>query len=107
MHPVLYALGQCHYSPRGARSGRVVLAVGQGPDKTGKSNVLGALYLLARTMPLIVYRLPYAEAKASALLLLLAVSIWQGILLWKARPGEMPERLLQLESSAPRSQGDL
>lgn len=69
--------------------------------------VLSALYLLAGIVSLPVFLLPYSEAEASALALLLVVSIWQGILLWKAGPGETAERLLRLESSAPRGQGDV
>ena len=50
--------------------------------------VLSALYLLAGTTSLFVYLLPYTDAEANALVLLLVVSIWQGILLLKAGPGE-------------------
>ena len=49
--------------------------------------VLSALYLLAGTTSLFVYLLPGMEA--NALVLLVVVSIWQGILLLKARSGEM------------------
>lgn len=51
--------------------------------------VLSALYLLAGTTSLFVYLSPYTEAEANALVLLLVVSIWQGILLLKARSGEV------------------
>jgi hypothetical protein len=60
---------------------------------------LSALYLLAGTASLFVYLLPSTVAEGPALVLLLVVSIWQGILLWKARSGETqaPEK----EASLP------
>ena len=48
--------------------------------------VLSALYLVGGTISLFVYLLPDIEANAVALGVV--VSIWQGILLWKAEPGE-------------------
>ncbi len=53
--------------------------------------VLSVLYLVAGTVSLFVYLLPDIEGNVVALGVV--VSIWQGILLWKAEPGEtqMPE----------------
>jgi hypothetical protein len=53
--------------------------------------VLSALYLVAGTLSLFVYLLPVLEETAQALGVI--VSIWLGIVLWKAEPGEtrMPE----------------
>jgi len=48
--------------------------------------VLSVLYLVAGTGALFVYVLPDIEANVVALGVVL--SIWQGILLWKAEPGE-------------------
>ena len=48
--------------------------------------VLSVLYLVAGTGSLFVYVLPDIEANVVALGVVL--SIWQGILLWKAEPGE-------------------
>lgn len=47
--------------------------------------VLSALYLVGGTVSLFVYLLPDIEGTAVALGIV--VSIWQGILLWKAEPG--------------------
>jgi hypothetical protein len=49
---------------------------------------LSVLYLVAGTGSLFVYVLPDIEANVVALGVV--VSIWQGILLWKAEPGETP-----------------
>ena len=49
-------------------------------------HVLSVLYLAAGTASLFVYLLPDMEANVVALGVV--VSIWQGILLWKAEPGE-------------------
>lgn len=46
--------------------------------------LLSLLYLAAGTLSLFVYLLPDSEANAAALGVV--VSIWQGILLWKAEP---------------------
>jgi hypothetical protein len=48
--------------------------------------VLSALYLVAGTVALLVYLRPPMEG--TALVSALAVSIWQGILLWRTEPGE-------------------
>lgn len=48
--------------------------------------LLSVLYLVAGTMSLFVYLLPESEGSAAALGVV--VSIWQGILLWKAEPEE-------------------
>lgn len=48
--------------------------------------VLSALYLVAGTISMFVYLLPESEGNAAALGVV--ISIWQGILLWKAEPGE-------------------
>jgi hypothetical protein len=55
--------------------------------------VLSVLYLVAGTGSLFVYVLPDIEANVVALGVV--VSIWQGILLWKAEPGETqaPEKI--------------
>jgi len=50
---------------------------------------LSALYLLAGITSLFVYVLP--ETEGTAAFLGVVVSIWQGILLWKAEPGETQE----------------
>jgi len=49
---------------------------------------LSVLYLVAGTASLFVYLLPDREANGVALGVV--VSIWQGIVLWKAEPGETP-----------------
>ena len=49
---------------------------------------LSGLYLVAGITSLFVYVLPESEANAAALSLV--VSIWQGILLWRAGPEETP-----------------
>jgi hypothetical protein len=54
---------------------------------------LSALYLLAGMMSLFVYLFPYEEAEANALLWLLVVSIWQGILFLKAGETQAPEKI--------------
>ena len=48
--------------------------------------LLSVLYLVAGVISLFVYLLPGNEA--NAVLLSVVVIIWQGILLWKAKPGE-------------------
>jgi len=48
--------------------------------------LLSALYLVTGASSLFVYLLPSSEGTAAALGVM--VSIWQGILLWKAEPGE-------------------
>src|SRR6185503_20532239 len=48
--------------------------------------VLSVLYLVAGTISMFVYLLPESEGNAAALGVV--ISIWQGILLWKAEPGE-------------------
>ena len=48
--------------------------------------ILTALYLVGGTLSLFVYLLPDIEANAIALGVV--VSIWQGIVLWNAEPGE-------------------
>lgn len=55
--------------------------------------VLSVLYLIGGTVSLLVYLLPDMEGTAGALGV--GVSIWQGILLWKAEPGEtqVPEKI--------------
>lgn len=55
--------------------------------------LLSVLYLVGGTVSLFVYVLPDIEANAVALGVV--VSIWQGILLWKAEPGETqaPEKI--------------
>jgi hypothetical protein len=50
--------------------------------------VLSVLYLVAGLMALFVYLLP--DLEENALALAVVVSIWQGILLFKAEPGETP-----------------
>jgi hypothetical protein len=57
--------------------------------------MLSVLYLLAGTTSLFVYLLPYTEAEANAMVWLLVVSIWQGILFLKSGPGETqaPEKI--------------
>jgi hypothetical protein len=50
---------------------------------------LSVLYLVGGTLSLFVYLLPDIEANVVALVVM--VSIWQGILLWKAEPGERHE----------------
>jgi hypothetical protein len=47
---------------------------------------LSVLYLLAGINSLFVYLLPGSEG--NAVVLSVVVIIWQGILLWKAGPGE-------------------
>jgi hypothetical protein len=47
---------------------------------------LSALYWVAGAVALLVYLFPGLEG--SALVLVLVLSIWQGILLWKVEPGE-------------------
>jgi hypothetical protein len=49
--------------------------------------ILSALYLAAGAVALLVYLFPALEG--TALVLALAVSVWQGILLWRTEPGEM------------------
>lgn len=49
---------------------------------------LSVLYLVAGTVSLFVYLLPDLEGLVVALGVV--VSIWQGIVLWKAEPGETP-----------------
>jgi hypothetical protein len=48
--------------------------------------LLSVLYLLGGSTSLFVYLLPESEGNAAALGVL--ISIWQGILLWKAEPEE-------------------
>ena len=48
--------------------------------------LLSVLYLVAGTSSLFVYLLPNSEMNAATFGVM--VSIWQGILLWKAEPGE-------------------
>ena len=48
--------------------------------------LLSVLYLVAGTISMFVYLLP--ESEANAALLGVVISIWQGILLWKAESGE-------------------
>lgn len=49
--------------------------------------VLSVLYFVAGVSSLFVYVLPVMEGNTAALCVIL--SIWQGILLWKAEPGDM------------------
>ena len=49
---------------------------------------LSALYLLTGTLALFLYQLPDMEGGLVALMMV--SSIWQGILLWRTAPGEMP-----------------
>ncbi len=49
---------------------------------------LSGLYLVAGAAALFVYLLP--DLEGSVVLLGVVLSIWQGILLWKAEPGETP-----------------
>lgn len=49
---------------------------------------LSALYLVAGAASLFVYLLPGLEMTAGTLAV--AASIWQGIVLWRAGPGEKP-----------------
>jgi len=58
---------------------------------------LSALYLVAGTGSLFVYVLPDMEATVVALGVV--VTIWQGILLWKAGPGET--QALEINASQP------
>jgi hypothetical protein len=58
--------------------------------------LLSVLYLVAGTVSLFVYLLPDSEGNAVALGVV--VSIWQGILLWKAEPGETQASLIKPES---------
>ena len=48
--------------------------------------LLSALYLVAGIISLFVYLLPGSEG--NAVVLGVVISIWQGILLWKAESGE-------------------
>jgi hypothetical protein len=48
--------------------------------------ILSALYWVAGAVSLLVYLFPGLEG--TALVLALAVSVWQGILLWRTEPGE-------------------
>ena len=50
--------------------------------------LLSVLYLLAGTVSLFVYLLPNNEVPAG--MLVVVISIWQGILLWRGEPEEMP-----------------
>jgi hypothetical protein len=49
--------------------------------------ILSVLYLVGGTVSLFVYLQP--DSEMNVVLLCVVVSIWQGILLWKAEPGEM------------------
>jgi hypothetical protein len=49
--------------------------------------ILSVLYLVGGTVSLFVYLQP--DSEMNVVLLGVVVSIWQGILLWKAEPGEM------------------
>jgi hypothetical protein len=49
--------------------------------------ILSVLYLVGGTVSLFVYLQP--DTEMNVVLLGVVVSIWQGILLWKAEPGEM------------------
>lgn len=51
-------------------------------------HVLSGLYLIGGMVALVVYLLPSAEE--TALLLVLVISIWQGVLLWRAGPARQP-----------------
>ena len=67
--------------------GWTFLLVGSAGWTTGLfPRVLSMLYLLGGTLSLFVYLFPNSEG--NVLLLGLIISIWQGILLWKAEPGE-------------------
>jgi hypothetical protein len=54
---------------------------------------LSVLYLVAGTASLFVYLLP--DMEGNVVVLGVVASIWQGILLWKAEPGETdaPEKI--------------
>ena len=68
--------------------GWALVAIGSAGWTSGRlPRVLSALYFLAGATSLFVYLLP--EMEGTALMLLVVVSIWQGILLLKARSGEM------------------
>jgi hypothetical protein len=64
----------------------LVLVGSAGWTSRSLPRVLSVLYLVGGTVSLFVYLLPDIEANAVALGVV--VSIWQGILLWKAEPGE-------------------
>lgn len=67
--------------------GWTFLLVGSAGWTTGLfPRVLSMLYLLAGTLSLFVYL--FQNSEGNVLLLGLIISIWQGILLWKADPGE-------------------
>ena len=68
--------------------GWTFLLVGSAGWTTGLfPRVLSMLYLLGGTLSLFVYLSP--DMEGSVLLLGLVISIWQGILLWKAEQGDM------------------
>ena len=78
--------------------GWTFLLVGSAGWTTGLfPRVLSILYLLAGTLSLFVYLFP--DSEGGVLLLGLIVSIWQGILLWKAEPGET--QALEINASQP------
>jgi len=48
--------------------------------------LLSALYLLAGAVSLFVYLLPMPDSEGFAVMLGVVVSLWQGVLMWRARP---------------------
>ena len=61
--------------------------------------VLSALYLVGGTVSLFVYLLPDIEGTAVALGIV--VSVWQGVLLWQAEPGET--KVPEIDAKTPNN----
>jgi len=76
-----------------------MVLIGSAGWTTGRlPRVLSALFLVGGTMALFVYLLPATEG--NVMVLGVAVSIWQGLLLWKSGSAEAQASLIQLEPGA-------
>ena len=66
----------------------LVLVVSAGWTSRRLPRLLSVLYLVGGALSLSVYLMP--DIEANVVVLGVVVGIWQGIVLWKAEPGEMP-----------------